>query len=197
MDSILALIKFISALVGTTYGVYKVKEVLFKHEQDNYNHTSKILSDLSSPQGIHPLQREKAFNWLARGTNLSNDGISYLLTLPNSDCALRNYRLGQKYLIYTSNKIYFRSVYSNPWVRRLIKTVIFALYLAVFFPSIVVIVKTQAIEQFLIYFLFSTVVAILLLREGERVNCAEALEREQRRLRQLSMESFRNRNRAG
>lgn len=155
--------------------------------RDEYKFARDFLEDKSKTERMHPFLREIGYRAIAGDERLCADEVEYLLSLKNSDRALRDYVMGKKYMTHLpcggNLQISFKKKYRRPWTLKYMQIGYLALYILLatlaLGPFLFSKFLFKDIRDMLLVSCFSLVVfgpyAWLSLNAAVRVHCAERL----------------------
>jgi hypothetical protein len=164
--------------------------------RDEYKFAKEFLAD-AMDKSMHPYLRAKGYKALAGDERLTADEVEYLLTLKDSEQALKDYVLGRPYLNLLSQvgnlQIEFQEKYRNPWMRFARKILFFVAYcllsllasLPIIFSKSVSNHPTTVLVATAVTFTFFGPYAVLSLKASIRIHRAEKLRSNQKAHTQL------------
>lgn len=125
MDALAKFAPFVVAVIGLLIAIWKQLIEFSRGKQgnlrDEYRFSREFFSDLAAHPQMHPFLREKGFQAVSGGTDLSGSEREYFLELHGSVNALRNFISGRKYLDFhttvATHKVRFKKRYMQRWSR--------------------------------------------------------------------------------
>lgn len=135
ISAVVAWAKLYSEILGGRRGAMR----------EAYKFANEFLCAVKNDQGMHPYLREKGYQAIAGTRSLGVREVEYLLTIKDSDQAIRDYSFGKKYLEHLPDagraQIAFKRKYQDARSRHLIKWFYFVLYagfvVLVFLPGFI------------------------------------------------------------
>ena len=195
MDSLMKFLPFIIALAGALTAIWKfiidLPRGLQGSLREEYKFAREFLSDLKFQKDMHPFVREKGYQAVSGGAELSGAEIEYLLELHGSVQALRKFVSGRQYLeFYTTvadQKIRFKSKYVSPWSRNWRKSLHAILYFIfsscavgpLLLPVFKLLNSDKSFTALMITIPLFFPIAFLALKAAMRINNAESLVKNQ------------------
>jgi hypothetical protein len=154
--------------------------------REEYKFAKEFLTDVMD-KSMHPYLREKGYKTLAGDERLTGDEVEYLLTLKNSEQALKDYVLGRPYLRLLSKvgnlQIEFQEAYRNSWMRWVLKGLYLIAYCVLWLLASAPIILSKSVSRHPTIVLATTAVtltffgpyAVLALKASVRIHRAEKL----------------------
>lgn len=186
---------FIVGLIGALVAIWRLLIDLPRGRQgslrDEYKFAREFLSDLRSGTEMHPFVREKGYQAVSGGAELSSAEVEYLLELHGPVQAIRKFSSGRKYLMFyttvADKKIKFKTKYVHRWSRLWRK----ALYAGIYFvcssiavaplllPGFELMNSEQSLAAMILSMPLFFPMAFLALKSATRINDAESLVKTQ------------------
>lgn len=191
LEIVIKVVGVILATVGAAKVIYDLmigKRGLMREE---YRFAKEFLDDLSSDKKLHPFLRDKGYQAIAGDKLIGADEVEYLLTLVNSERALRDYILGRPYLEHLPNagdlQVGFKKEFKGTWPLRwrqwLYGTLYFLLSFAaaspIFAPKTLFSGPGQMLVALLICLSLFGTYAWMALKAGTRIYRAKMLVKHQ------------------
>lgn len=165
--------------------------------REEYKFAKDFLDEVRANENLHPYLREKGYQAIAGDQRIRANEIEYLLSLKESDRALKDYVLAREYLEHLPEagnlQISFKKKYIAAWPRQWRKTFyVIAYALLAFLVSSPLLLSRFLFknpgQMFIALIIFGSVFgpyAWMALKEGTRIFRAEKLVKNQEKYKQM------------